>query len=220
MKSSQDSSEQLLEYAKHLSSVNDLTEVFEASIRDARHLVQGDRATLWLVDEEAQELFTHVAEGLSAVNGSTKQIRIAIGAGIVGHVVCSGEAFSCEDAYDCDKFNPAVDRSSGYRTRQILCVPMVSHKKGKNNVVGAIQVVNRCESATEGVSAPFTKEEQQLLMTLGTQIVGAVEHCYDKSEDEAERQKSLAQLKQMQAQLAAAKQEGSQRDYGLRLKSW
>ena len=49
-------------------------------------------------------------------------------------------------------------------------------------------------------------------MSLGTQIVGAVEHCYAKSNNEAEKQKSLSQMKQMQAQLAAAKLEGNQRD--------
>ena len=212
MKNSNHSAEQLLEYAKHLSSASELTEVFEESIRDARHLVQADRATLWLVDEEAQELYTHVAEGLDAVNGGSKQIRIGIGTGIVGHVVCSGEPFACEDAYDCDKFNPAVDRSSGYRTRQILCVPMMSTTKGKSSVVGAIQVVNRAEGVEGGTTTPFTDDEQQLLMTLGAQIVGAVEHCNNQASTEAEKQASLAQLKQMQAQLAAAKQEGSQRD--------
>ena len=56
------------------------------------------------------------------------------------------------------------------------------------------------------------RHEQQLLMTLGAQIVGAVEHCNGQASTEAEKQASLAQLKQMQAQLAAAKQKGSQRE--------
>ena len=100
-------------------------------------------------------------------NRTSKTIRIGIGTGIVGHVVCSGEPFSCADAYDCDKFNPAVDRSSGYRTRQILCVPMLSTSSGKNKVIGAIQVVNRCDHEGVDRAAPFNGDEQQLLMTLG-----------------------------------------------------
>ena len=173
--------------------------------------MQADRATLWLVDEESNELFTSVAEGMSGSDGKNKEIRIDIGKGIVGHVVCSGETFSCLDAYDSDKFNPSVDRSSGYRTRQILCVPLTSATEGSSKIVGAIQVINRAESA-EDASAAFTDGEQQLLVALGEQIVGAVEHCHMKASTAAEKQESLMQLKRMQAQLQRARTEGQALD--------
>jgi hypothetical protein len=37
-------SQQLLEFAKELAATSELSEVFEAAITDARHLVQADRA--------------------------------------------------------------------------------------------------------------------------------------------------------------------------------
>ena len=212
LRDSDSTSQQLLEFAKELATKSDLNEVFEEAIRDARHLVQADRATLWLVDEDTNELYTCVAEGLQALNGEVKEIRIDISKGIVGHVVCSGETFSCVDAYDCDKFNPSIDRSSGYRTRQILCVPLLSKTSGgKQKIVGAIQVVNRAEKA-DSISAAFSKSEEQLLVTLGEQIVGAVEHCHNRASSEAEKQQSLMQLKQMQSQLQRARTDGQALD--------
>jgi lysyl-tRNA synthetase class II len=50
------------------------------------------------IDEETNELFTCVAQGMDVQHGTVKEIRIGIGTGIVGHVVCSGELFSCADA--------------------------------------------------------------------------------------------------------------------------
>ena len=54
--------------------------------------------------------------------------------------------------------------------------------QGKQKVVGAIQVVNRADSA-DSISAEFTDSEEQLLVTLGEQIVGAVEHCHSKASE-------------------------------------
>ena len=204
-------SQQLLEFAKGLAATSELSEVFEAAITDARHLVQADRATLWLVDEETNELYTCVAEGLDALNGVAKEIRIDINTGIVGHVVCSGETFSCVDAYDSNKFNANVDRSSGYRTRQILCVPLISKTSKTPKIVGAIQVVNRADTA-ESISSEFSASEEQLLVTLGEQIVTAVEQCHSHASSEAEKQQSLIQLKQMQSQLQRARTSGQQLD--------
>ena len=166
---------------------------------------------MWLVDEETNELYTCVAEGLDALNGVAKEIRIDINTGIVGHVVCSGETFSCVDAYDSNKFNANVDRSSGYRTRQILCVPLISKTSKTPKIVGAIQVVNRADTA-ESISSEFSASEEQLLVTLGEQIVTAVEQCHSHASSEAEKQQSLIQLKQMQSQLQRARTSGQQLD--------
>src|SRR5262249_11885011 len=78
-----------------------------------------DRATLFLHDADAGELFSRVARGAEVT-----EIRIPQGAGIAGAVFSAGVGEIIDDAYQDARFNPEVDRRTGYRTRSILCVPL------------------------------------------------------------------------------------------------
>ena len=91
-------------------------------------------------------------------------------------------------ADECEKFNPSVDRASGYRTRQILCVPILSTEAGRRkSIVGAIQVVNRMhDTSTErktdvnvkkDAKTPFNSAEETLLTSLAEKIAEAVARC-------------------------------------------
>jgi hypothetical protein len=39
--------------------------------------------------------------------------------GIAGHVATTGEVVNIKDVYEDSRFNPAMDKKSGYRTRQV-----------------------------------------------------------------------------------------------------
>ena len=54
------------------------------------------------------------------------------------------------DAYDDPRFNPDIDKKTGYKTKSILCMPIVS----KNGVLGVVQMVNRLKGDH------FTKEDE------------------------------------------------------------
>ncbi|MEM9302280.1 MAG: adenylate/guanylate cyclase domain-containing protein, partial [Pseudomonadota bacterium] len=62
--------------------------------------------------------------------------------GIAGHVFTTGETVTVADAYADGRLNPEIDGSTGYRTRSILCVPIV-HRDGR--AIGVIQALNRRE---------------------------------------------------------------------------
>ena len=70
-----------------------------------------------------------------------EMIRVPFGTGIAGKVAESGTSLNIPDAYACGLFNPAIDKKTGFRTRNILCCP-ISDMAG--NHVAVIQV--RCES--------------------------------------------------------------------------
>lgn len=55
------------------------------------------------------------------------------------------------DAYKDRRFDPTVDRKSGYRTRHILCVPVCDQSTGQ--VLGCIQVINKKDK--DGKVNPF-----------------------------------------------------------------
>jgi adenylate cyclase len=55
-------------------------------------------------------------------------------------VAQSGRAINIPDAYTDDRFNPDVDRQTGYRTRCILCLPI---KNRDGDVFAVAQLLNR-----------------------------------------------------------------------------
>lgn len=66
-----------------------------------------------------------------------EMIRVPFGMGIAGRVAEAGTSMNIPDAYACGLFNPAIDRKTGFRTRNILCCP-ISDMSG--NHVAVIQV--------------------------------------------------------------------------------
>ena len=79
-------------------------------------------------------------------------IRIPMNAGIAGEVATTGKIVNIPEAYDDSRFNQEVDKKSGYRTRSILCMPILAGKE----VVGVIQLLNKAEG-------PFDDEDEEVM---------------------------------------------------------
>ncbi len=89
------------------------------------------------------------------------EIRIPDDEGIAGHVFSTGEVVNIPDCYEDYRFNKEVDKKSGLKTRQMLCVPVMVHGGLK---VGVLQVMNR-----KKVADPFTEEHRVKLEALAVQ---------------------------------------------------
>ena len=100
-----------------------------------------ERASVFLVDEQNEELWTKVA------TGTNETIRIPISQGLVGYVAMTGKPLNIEDAYKDARFNKAVDLQTNYRTRSMLVIP-IRDTNGK--VIGVCQAINK----TNGTFAP------------------------------------------------------------------
>ena len=48
-----------------------------------------------------------------------------------------------DDAYQDVRFNQAVDRATGFRTRNILCVPVYDTSQSPPALAGVMQVINK-----------------------------------------------------------------------------
>ena len=92
--------------AVRLQQPEDLTVLFEHVIHQACKLVDADRATLFLVDRHAGQLWSKVAEG-------SGEIRLPLGSGLVGHCAASGRPVVLADAYSDPRFNRAHDIETG-----------------------------------------------------------------------------------------------------------
>ncbi|KAM4865607.1 cAMP and cAMP-inhibited cGMP 3',5'-cyclic phosphodiesterase 10A isoform 1-T1 [Thomomys bottae] len=110
----------------------------------AKNLVNADRCALFQVDHKNKELYSDLfdigeeREG-KPVFKKTKEIRFSIEKGIAGQVARTGEVLNIPDAYADPRFNREVDLYTGYTTRNILCMPIVS----RGSVIGVVQMVNK-----------------------------------------------------------------------------
>src|SRR5260370_5996562 len=124
--------------------------------------LDAERATLFLHDAECGELFSRVARGAGVA-----EIRIPQNVGIAGSVFGSGLPQIIDDAYHDPRFNPEVDRQTGYRTRNILCVPL---RNRAADVIGVTQVLNKR-------SGDFTDADLVLLEAISRQAASALEQA-------------------------------------------
>jgi len=107
----------ILDVAKAMTAERQLDRLLALVVDEAAKVAEADRCTLFLADRERGELWSKVAHG-------AEPIRIPLGAGIAGAVAASGVPIRIDDAYADARFNDGVDRGTGYRTRNILAVPM------------------------------------------------------------------------------------------------
>ena len=125
-----------------------LERALRAFTRRLGSLLNAERASMMLVDEASQELVIRVSQDLEP----GCEVRRPIGKGIAGAVAESGESIRIDDAYADSRFNPEVDRQTGFRTRSILCVPLRDHA-GK--VFAVTQLLNRCDGQ------PFDESDEK-----------------------------------------------------------
>ncbi|XP_060040503.1 cAMP and cAMP-inhibited cGMP 3',5'-cyclic phosphodiesterase 10A isoform X3 [Erinaceus europaeus] len=110
----------------------------------AKNLVNADRCALFQVDHKNKELYSDLFDIGEEKEGrpvfkKTKEIRFSIDKGIAGQVARTGEVLNIPDAYADPRFNREVDLYTGYTTRNILCMPIVS----RGSVIGVVQMVNK-----------------------------------------------------------------------------
>ena len=114
-----------------------LDQVLDSFTLKVGQLLEADRTTLFLFDEARSELWSKVAQGDS---GKSLEIRIPRDSGLVGHVLATGRTLNIADAYADARFNRSVDQRTGYRTRTVLCMPVVDTR---GRVFGAVQLLNK-----------------------------------------------------------------------------
>ena len=151
----------LLEVTNTLSSVINLETLLFKIMDVVRINLHADRCTVFILDKEKKELWSKVAMGLK------QEIRFPADKGIAGFVASSGETLNIPDAYADYRFNPEVDKKTGYKTKNMLTMPM---RDKRNDIIGVFQVLNR-------KSGSFTTEDEELLGAISSIASSALENA-------------------------------------------
>ncbi|KIL49088.1 HD domain-containing phosphohydrolase [Jeotgalibacillus campisalis] len=123
----------MFDFAAKIAHENNLNKLHLLMADLGKKLIQADRCTLWLVDEERQLMWAKVAHGLD-------RIEVPINAGLVGYALSTGDPVVVNNAYNDPRFNPAVDKVTGYVTKSVLCIPI---RNDKGQLIGVYQAINK-----------------------------------------------------------------------------
>src|SRR3954447_17243163 len=124
----------ILAICQKMNSERELGPLLDLIAREATTLLDCDRASIFLLDRERNELWSKVALGSDDI------LRFEATAGIAGRAVTSGETVNVRDAYSDPRFYTAVDDQTGYRTRNVLAGPL---RNGDGEIIGAFEVLNK-----------------------------------------------------------------------------
>ena len=152
----------LVKIGRSINALTDITELLKVIAEETKVAMQADRCTVFLLDKEKNELWSKVALGMDS-----QEIRFPVDKGLAGFVARTGESINIEDAYNDERFNPEVDKETGYKTKTILCMPI---KNNNQEIIGAFQVLNKLHGV-------FTKNDEDLLVAIGGSASIALENA-------------------------------------------
>ena len=152
----------IVEATKRLNSTLDLGELIHIILGIATRHAEADRGTVFLYDRERQEIWSLVGLGLEQ-----QEIRLPSSRGIAGWVARNGETVNLADAYEDPRFEPEVDRRTGYSTCTLLCLPILN-KEGE--VAGVLQLLNKA-------AGRFTPADEGFLRALSDHVALALENA-------------------------------------------
>eukprot|EP00002_Diphylleia_rotans_P033653 TRINITY_DN7173_c1_g1_i1.p1 TRINITY_DN7173_c1_g1~~TRINITY_DN7173_c1_g1_i1.p1 ORF type:complete len:902 (+),score=163.63 TRINITY_DN7173_c1_g1_i1:68-2773(+) len=172
-------SQVLLEMARDITNELDLLTLLRVMMDHAKELVHADRCSVFLVDQDHNEIVSKVADGVA------DEIRFPKTTGIAGHVACTGECVIVNDVQSDGRFNAAVDKQTGYKTTNMLCVPIANN----GEIVGVTQMINKRNGR-------FSLSDQRLISTFSVFCGIGIRNAtlYEEALKQQTRTKSLLEV--------------------------
>ena len=142
----------VLEVTRKLAAPFDLDTMLAEVVDASRKILNADRGTVFLYDEETNELVVRVATELG-------HIRIPADKGIVGESAQSRKLINVPDCYADDRFNRAIDKQTGYKSRCMLTIPLIGYE---DSLIGVLQILNKTHGS-------FDEQDEFIAVALAAQ---------------------------------------------------
>lgn len=146
----------------HLAVQKDREAYLRGLVDLCSQAVDADRCTVYVVDRERNELVARVAQR------TTTEIRLPLGQGLAGQAALTGETINVPDAYADPRFDRDIDMRTGYRTLNMLVVPVWG---ANGRPVGVIQALNKREGT-------FERRDQMLLEQIADTVAPVIEKIH------------------------------------------
>ncbi len=186
---------QLLDVNVAIASEIQLDALLRRIVQVTSQIIHADRSSLFLHDRKTDELWSIVAEGIE-----NREIRFPSTSGLAGDTFTRGVIANVTDVYADPRFNQAVDRSTGYRTRTLLSVPVITRD---GRCLGVMQAFNRLDGEV------FDDADVARMTAFAAQAAVAIENATLFSEVATERNYNDSILRSMSSGVITLDREAS-----------
>ena len=139
-------------------------ETLANAVRQIMAYMDTEAASIFLLDESNEKLTCLACAGPVSIGG----LSIARDQGIIGRTLASNAVQMVRDVSADKDFSTAVDDSTGFTTRSILCAPLMV----KGRMLGALEVIN-----THKGDGLFDQADKRLLQVLAGMVSLAVHNA-------------------------------------------
>ncbi|NEP09506.1 MAG: GAF domain-containing protein [Symploca sp. SIO2C1] len=193
----------LMESVNSLSQASlDLEDTLKKVMDEAKKLMNADRSTLWLIDQDRDDLWTKIP-----INGDLTEFRIPMkGNSFAAQVARTGETVNIGfDLYNHpdSETSKETDQKSGYRTCSLLCMPVFNSDK---ELIGVTQLINKKKQgefpkynpddwprAPECWQASFNRTDQEFMKVFNIQAGVALQNAklFDTVKQQEQMQRDI-----------------------------
>ena len=152
---------QLFQIGQLITSEMDFDNLFKVIVKQTNQIMDSERSSVFLVDEKGFNLAAFVSTDLKR-----NEINMPKNSGVAGWVYSNKTPLIVPDAYSDPRFYPGIDEKTGFKTKNILCVPLINRDY---KCIGTLQALNK-------KSGDFTKDDKEILMHLANYITIAIEN--------------------------------------------
>ena len=148
-----------------LTETTDLEVLLNKIIKYAAEIVEGEAASILLLDKVKKELYFKASLGKKSQE--IKEYKVKVGQGIAGWVAEKGESLIINDVTRDNRWNKDFDNAIKFKTQSIICVPLRSEKE----IVGVMEVINKKDKTS------FDKDDEIILNSFTNQVVIALSNA-------------------------------------------
>jgi len=136
--------------------------LFDLIADQTKGILDAARCSVFLENETGTGLTAFMSTDLKK-----NEINIPSDKGVAGWVFRNKAPVIISDAYLDERFYPDIDRLTGFKTRDIICVPLINRKK---ETIGTLQALNK-------ISGEFSSDDLELLTYLANYVTIAIENA-------------------------------------------
>ena len=148
-----------------LTETTDLEVLLNKIIKYAAEIVEGEAASILLLDKVKRELYFKASLGKKSQE--IKEYKVKVGQGIAGWVAEKGKSLIINDVTRDNRWNKDFDNAIKFKTKSIICVPLRSEKE----IVGVMEVINKKDKTS------FDKDDEIILNSFTNQVVIALSNA-------------------------------------------
>jgi adenylate cyclase len=165
------------------ASTFDLEKILQHTMDMIQAIMDVEAGSLMLLNKN--ELDFRVSFNINKGISALKTHRLKLGHGIAGYSAARGEPIIVKNVKESKYFNPEFDRITGFETKSVLCVPLIS----QGRVLGVIEVLNKHQGE-------FNHDDLQLLQSIATTVSIAMENArlYGETLSMAENERAIRNM--------------------------